>query len=162
MAEIGGNTQSQHSDQIDAEENVNPNQPGVSSVVGVLAKTVSGLQQNMSVVFQRMAGSLQQSLSMMESMNTCMEEYVRSSIRMSVSVKSPQSTNSSCEHRLRLFVTVRTIGKLPIPAIKLSIILKPMISSAEIPQLFVGPEPEAANKRQKLGHRSLDSTSSPP
>jgi hypothetical protein len=108
-----------------------------------------------------MAGSRQQSLSMMESMNTCMEEYVRNSIRLNVAVRFPHSTNSSHEHRLRLCVTLINVGKLPISAIKLSIILKPMISNTEVPQLLVVPEPEAASKRQKLAHPSRGSSSPP-
>ena len=115
----------------------------------------------MSVVFQRMAGSLQQSLSMMESMNTCMEEYVRNSIRMNVAVKFPRSSNSNCEHRLRLYVSISNIGKLPISAIKLSIMLKTMNGGIELPQLLVDHEPEVLNKRPKLAHPSRSGTSSP-
>jgi hypothetical protein len=44
---------------------------------------------------------------------------------------------------------------LPISSIKLSMILRPMISGTESPQLFLGPEPQAANKRQKLAPPSL-------
>ena len=57
----------------------------VGPVVTVLAKTVAGLQDTMGVAYQRMAGSLQQSLQMMQQMNDCMEHYMQGGLAMKLS-----------------------------------------------------------------------------
>ena len=93
----------------------------VSGVVGILASTVAGLQKNMSTVFLRMSGSLQQSLAMMDSMNSCMEEYVKNSVIASVSIKPAQATG---DNGITLRIGVRNKGRFPISGIKLSVILK--------------------------------------
>ena len=122
----------------------------VTSVVDVLSKTVSGLKKNMSVVFQRMSGSLQHSLAMMDSMNSCMEEYVKNGLRTEVLLN--RAAGSFDGALLSLKITARNSGRFPLTNIKLYIALKDSNGSVVTFSLSKEPNIETSCKRQKLSH----------
>ena len=92
----------------------------------VLAKTVSGLQETMATAFQKMSGSLHQSLNMMNSMNECMEEYVRGNIKLNVDVCPANGSYTHEGDRLSptLKITVLNTGRFPVRDLTLSLSLQ--------------------------------------
>jgi hypothetical protein len=146
------------SEMLGNSDNISSDNDGLPGVVGILTKTVSGLQKNMSTVFQRMSGSLQQSLAMMDSMNSCMEEYVKSSLCTHVSVKPSRFFKSSGEPSIFLRIDVRNRGRFPLSDVKLAVDLESDDGTPVNALLFEDVDAHK-RKRRKLSQASHTATS---
>ncbi|KAJ1487101.1 hypothetical protein T484DRAFT_1889688 [Baffinella frigidus] len=144
---------------------------GVTAVVGMLAKTVAGLQDAMGSAYTRMSGSLQQSLSMMEQMNDCMEHYVQAGITISAAITPPapasaRGTNGGDGLALpAVRITVRNAIKLPVSKILFSLSLSAAhtADAGPVPLLLQTidlPASPPAKRQRTAPHASSDAPAS--
>ena len=117
----------------------------------------------MGSAYTRMSGSLQQSLSMMEQMNDCMEHYVQSGITISAAITPPAAESSRKGGDALALPAVRIIVrnsiKLPVSKILISLSLSICANTTEGPvplllQTIDHPASPPAKRQRTAAHSS--------
>eukprot|EP00285_Hemiselmis_virescens_P007150 CAMPEP_0173397022 /NCGR_PEP_ID=MMETSP1356-20130122/37188_1 /TAXON_ID=77927 ORGANISM="Hemiselmis virescens, Strain PCC157" /NCGR_SAMPLE_ID=MMETSP1356 /ASSEMBLY_ACC=CAM_ASM_000847 /LENGTH=98 /DNA_ID=CAMNT_0014356185 /DNA_START=12 /DNA_END=304 /DNA_ORIENTATION=- len=79
----------------------------------------------------KMTSSLKQSLAMMNQMNTCMEEYVRSGLVLSATLSNPKAHSADGTAGPILTVSARNTSRVPMSGVTLSVSLKTAAGAAD-------------------------------
>jgi len=84
--------------------------------IGGLKECVTALEGSLGTVCSRMSQSLEQSVSMMKNMNSMMEEYVKSSLKLALDFELDRALSTT-----KILFSVHNACRLPIPNLSLSL-----------------------------------------